>query len=243
MARIEMVRGGLRGGLIALALLLLPVQVQAQLNGGNPNPGVIPLNKQYQELAAAWWQWVYSIPASENPLFDETGDNAAVGQPFVQGNIFFLAGVINVSGTAVREITIPTGTRLFFPILNVEVNNIEVDPPMTVEELRDLAASYVLATTELHASLDGEPLTDLFSYRAASPVFCFTLPEEDNIFQFFGVDVAGEICPVIADGFWLLLTPLPPGDHVINFGGTFGAPFDFTLDITYTVHVVPPGKQ
>src|SRR5262249_16120462 len=66
-------------------------------------------------LAAKWWQWVLETPASINPLLDSTGDNGAINQP--HGNVWFLAG--NTGGTTVRNVTIPAGRALFFPIVNV----------------------------------------------------------------------------------------------------------------------------
>jgi hypothetical protein len=36
----------------------------------------------FAELTAKWWEWVFSIPVSENPLFDETGEFADNQQPF-----------------------------------------------------------------------------------------------------------------------------------------------------------------
>ena len=36
-----------------------------------------------------------------------------------------------------------------------------------------------------------------------------------------------------------MLTPLRPGPHTIRFGGTFGGPINFTLDITYHLTVTP----
>lgn len=67
-------------------------------------------------LAAEWWQWVLSIPESVNPLLDETGDDCVVGQ---RGPIWFLAGTF-FGGTAERECPVPSGTRLFFPVINSE---------------------------------------------------------------------------------------------------------------------------
>jgi hypothetical protein len=215
----------------------------------NSNPGIIPVNQQYVKLSAQWWQWAYSFPVSNNPLFDETGAQACLGKQ-EPGNIFFLAGVFNVSGTATRNITVPSGTRLFFPVLNVEWDNVGF-PPMTVEELYQMAAGQVDATTELHASIDGQPVQNLFSYRVQSDPFCYTLPATDNIAQFFGLGAdlppfacaSGFcICPAVSDGFWLLTTPLPLGQHTINFGGTVGPPVNFTLDITYNITVVPRGQ-
>ena len=47
----------------------------------------------------------------------------------------------------------------------------------------------------------------------------------------------------MGDGFYILLRPLPPGEHTIRFGGTSqaldgdGNPATFQLDITYHVTV------
>ena len=33
-------------------------------------PDALPFGKGYDEWSAEWWQWVFSIPASVNPLLD-----------------------------------------------------------------------------------------------------------------------------------------------------------------------------
>ncbi|MCK7502716.1 MAG: hypothetical protein MZV70_00525 [Desulfobacterales bacterium] len=73
----------------------------------------------YGEWSAKWWQWAYSLPVDQNPFFDENGSctNGANGPV---GPVWFLTGVINVSGTAVRNCTVPAGKALFFPIINAE---------------------------------------------------------------------------------------------------------------------------
>jgi hypothetical protein len=211
----------------------------------NPNPGIIPVNAQYTKLAAEWWQWALSYPVSNSPLFDETGAMACLGDQD-PGNIFFLAGVFNVSGTATRNIKVPAGTRLFFPVVNVEWDNVGIDPPFTVAQLYEAADSFVGAINTLHATIDGKPVQDLSSYRAKSNPFCYKLPATDNIYQFFGVPpewlapfacpTGFCVCPVVADGYWLLLSPLSVGPHTINFGGGTDT---FNLNITYNIEVVP----
>ena len=57
------------------------------------------------------------LPQENHPLFDETGEDCDVGQ---SGKVWFLGGVINETGSASRECTVPTGKAIFFPILNVE---------------------------------------------------------------------------------------------------------------------------
>src|SRR5438034_11697018 len=68
----------------------------------------------YAQLTAQWWQWILEQPTTGNPNLDETGADAANGQP--GKGVFFLAGTF--SGTATRHITVPSNLALFFPLLN-----------------------------------------------------------------------------------------------------------------------------
>ena len=119
---------------VVVGVMVAEMTPVAQAGNGNPNPGVLPSDSKpyghsYGEWGAMWWQWALSIPVSENPLFDETGEFAGVGQ---SGPVFFLAGVFNVSGTAERTITVPRGKALFFPLLNTAADNVGVEPPLMV---------------------------------------------------------------------------------------------------------------
>jgi hypothetical protein len=187
------------------------------------------------ELTAKWWEWVYSLPVSANPLFDETGALADTQQPFKK--VFLLVGVINASGTAERTITVPAGTALFFPVINVEVDNVGVVPRQNVPQLRALAGSVIDTVTELHVTLNAASLVDS-ALRLQSPPFAYHLPAQDNIYQFFGIEVSGTIAPAVSDGYWVYIAPLAPGAYDLNFGGTdtFGGS-PFTLDITYHITV------
>jgi len=62
--------------------------------------------------------------ADINPLLDQTGANAAIGQ---SGPVWFLAGT--TGGTAERAITVPAGKSLFFPLVNNVWICTPVDPP------------------------------------------------------------------------------------------------------------------
>jgi hypothetical protein len=204
-------------------------------------PNAVLFGKTLGEWSAAWWQYVFSIPASDNPLFDETGAKCGVEQ---SGPVFFLVGVINVSGTARRICTVPAGKALFFPILNVEDNNAEhpdAPVPLTIAQLLKSVDGFVQLATALHVSIDGERVPNLFAHRAISPTFEITLPAvtppEQNLEQALGFNVSGTIQPVVSDGFWIMIPSLSRGRHTINFGGTFGPPINFTLDITYRLTV------
>lgn len=213
--------------LAALVAVLVSAPLSADDNGKRQDS-----QGKYAQWTAEWWQWVLSLPVSDNPLFDETGAQADIAQP--NPKAFYLVGVVNESNTASRSITVPQGTPLFGPVINFENDNVFYDPPVTVPQLRaDAAASVDTATYFLE--LDGEPRPDLVA-RIQSPVFDYVLPEEDNIYQFFGTDIAGRIKPAVSDGYWFYIPPLPPGVHTLVFGGSF-PDLGFSLEITYEITV------
>jgi hypothetical protein len=218
----------------------------------NANPRIIPPNAQpygmtYGEWSAKWWQWAYSLPVDQNPFFDENGScaNGANGQ---FGPVWFLTGVFNVSGTAVRNCTVPAGKALFFPIINAEDATLESGA--TGEDLRIYTTWAMSLVTNIAAEIDGVAVVNLYDYRAVSPLFVYGPLPENNMLQLFGFDApAGStsaglpgVPPVpsaAADGYYLMLAPLPVGQHTIHFTGTFGDPVNFTLDITYNLTVAP----
>lgn len=224
---------------IIVGLVIAPVPAvfaDASNAHGHSNPKIFPPDEPvfgmtYGEWAAKWWQWEFSLPTSVNPWFD-TGANAGIGQ---SGPVYFLTGILTGPSKVVREISVPAGKALFFPIQNAWADNVDVDPPMTFQQLQEWAASLIYGVSELYVTIDGKPLDDLFRYRVKSPPFCDWFPATDNVYQTqYGSSFSGWTCPVASDGFWLMLKPLSIGIHTINIKGTNGAS---TLDVTYTVNV------
>jgi hypothetical protein len=217
-----------------------PAQAQ-----GNPNPQIAPVDswlhgKTYGQLNARWWQWFFSVPASKNPGLAMNGAvDCRVGQ---SGNVWFLAGHFQGSGSFTRSCTVPAGKALFIPLINSWADNVCTTPPLTVNQLRASAASGVIPPANLHASIDGKPLTNHEFHRAISPVFSYTLPPSpDNVIDAaFGVSLPGPcwpsltVTPAVADGFYIMLHPLTEGSHSINFGGSGPG---ITLDMTYNLKV------
>jgi hypothetical protein len=215
-------------------------------NAGNPRvypPGSNPFGMSYGAWSERWWQWAYGLPVAGHPLFDETGADCAAGQ---SGPVWFLGGVFNVSGSANRTLCdVPAGKALFFPIIDVEWDNAcpPVDPPLSVEELAATAKWYMDLTTNLECEIDGRAIENPWSYRFTAGPFGVDAPT-GNIWEYFGCPTpAGHYEPLLADGYFLMLTPLPPGPHVLHFTGTVGDPVNFTLDVTYHLTVVPDSRS
>jgi hypothetical protein len=228
--------------LVSASMVIGPVVAHA---GRNANPQVLPVNStpyghSYGEWASMWWQWAFSIPLHDppytgppnHPLFDETGSLCGVGQ---SGKVWFLGGVVNVSGTATRDCGVPAGRALFFPIANTECSTLEGNGT-TEAELRACAKASIDGVTDLEADIDGRGVQGLAGYRVTSPLFSFTLPA-DNFLEFFGVPGAdpGTYYPSADDGIYLMVAPLSAGSHTVHFHAMFNP--SFTLDITYNLVV------
>ena len=209
----------------ALAQLVLP-------------PDSVVYGRTYGEWSAEWWQWAFSIPVATHPLFDK-GD-CSVGQ---SGPVWFLGGSF-VSNTDVRSCTVPAGKMLFFPILNGEDSNVEEsfnngcsDPIFgsTIVGLRKCATAGQDGLS-VRATIDGFSIPHIAqNFRFQSPEFSFTLPDDNLLKATTGNAYVAGTYKSVADGYYLMVSPLYPGQHVIHFHGS--APNGFTLDIIYHLTV------
>lgn len=232
-------------------LTLLPLVSFA----GVPAPGImkdlghgnsVGLNLAYQQWSADWYQWAFSLPIDHSPLFDIA--DCSTGQA---GSVWFLGG--SADGLPkTRSCTMPSGTALFFPLINVECSDLELNGT-TDRELRSCAqvgGNLILTDpTKLNATLDGVPIVNLSQYRVESPLFNFGPLPANNFIAYF-CTVQGEGCPPppagakgisVSDGVYLMLLPLSPGVHTLHFHAEldlsqFNVP-NFKQDITYRLTV------
>ena len=226
MTRFTMTRAWLALALVAGSL---GVGAQPAQRGGNPGvapPQSNPHGMSYAEWGAAWWQWAISFPLDESPVTDTTGDLADLGQ---SGPVWFLAGTFG--GSAERTVTIPAGKALFFPIVNfIGVFIPEPgEPEPSEEEFREIMDFIIASGFSLECTVDGVALEDLEDYRAQTDVFGVTVPEG-------GLVDAGTFDFAMADGFWLMLSPLSAGEHTIHIAGSLDL-FGLEVDVTYNLTV------
>jgi len=203
------------------------------------DPDSVVYGRTYSEWSAEWWQWAFSVPVAIHPLFDH-GD-CSTGQA---GPVWFLGGA-TASGTYVRSCNVPAETALFFPILNGEDSSLEESMGNGCEDPTfDGTIAGLRRCTEwgpgetLRAEIDGAPVHQLATkYRTRSTVFDFTLPDDNWLKATTGKDyLAGAYFPSAGDGWYLMLSPLHAGNHVIHFYGSCCGG-GFTLDVTYNLNV------
>jgi hypothetical protein len=201
------------------------------------NPGIAPIDsrphgRSYSQWAAAWWTWAIETPASVNPLLDTTGADIAVNQT---DHVWFLAGALG-SGTVVRTGRIPAGTALFFPLTNLFYGAFLTDPDSTKTEAFIRSQVACIEGAGLSVTIDGKTVRCPNQYLEESSIFAVHLPV-DNI---FGVtpDQVPELTldPVVDEGYYLFLRPLPPGEHTIHWVvtplGSCAGPLDVTYHLT-----------
>jgi hypothetical protein len=226
---------------VAIALMGIGPAVTASA-AAVPRSIVIPPQQQnYGQLGVLWWKWALSIPYSQNPVVDTTGANCAVDQ---KGARWFLAG--SSGGTFTRSCTIPAGKELFFPIVNVENDYPCPDPsfqPAPGQSLKDFltygdssypgAVTLIDQATGMQASVDGQSIPILSSYRGTSNMYSFA--GDPSLRVPIDPCITGSQQKAVADGYWLLLAPLSPGQHTVQFGGAIGTGTPESVTYTLTV--------
>jgi len=204
-------------------------------------PGVVPpdataeesYGKTYGEWSAEWWTLVFSLPVEGHPLADETGAQCAVGQS-ESSPVFFLMGT--TGGAVKRTCTIPAGKAILIPIIN---NACAVpDDGDTIDDIKAVSSGTIdlVDLRSLEVEVDGKKLKGLENFRFISPIFSFT-GATPNIFstsQQAWYEGSREFA--FADGFWVLLDPLPVGEHDISFTGKIPK-WGFKISIKYKLIV------
>lgn len=191
----------------------------------SPNKKVLGLS--YGEWSAQWWQYVMGVRKQDNPLNDPTGENCAVDQ---EGQVFFLVGTTE-TGPVVRACTVLPNTYILFPVVNlacmIPIDGDTLDAIITTCD--DIIDEVDLDT--LSVTIDGVPVKNLDSFRFQSPAFSFT-GANPPVYKGY----SGFFETAVSDGYWVMLKPLPPGEHEIHFHAEIPA-FNFTVDVTYDLTV------
>lgn len=193
--------------------------------------GATVAGKTIAEWSTNWWQWAVGLSSPGDPFTDTTGQFANVKQ---SGPVFFLAG--SIGGTSSRQFEVPANTYVLVPLLAGEWSQLELGFDKTAAQIRQSAQQQANQIDSLHATLDGVtiPLASLFAHREASPDFNFIAVAGNQE----GVP-AGSSGIAVADGYFLMLAPMTPGIHVLNYGGGVSG-LSLFLNETDTITVIPP---
>ncbi|MFN8591160.1 MAG: hypothetical protein U0031_06810 [Thermomicrobiales bacterium] len=170
-------------------------------------------------LVSRWWAWISSRDFT--PLTTSGVVHHGAGE---DDDVGFLAGSLYDVGPVTRICTVPSGTRLFFPVVSGFCAERATASATQRQELDACAATFVdlFAPDDLSATRDGVPVPIT---RAAGDRKTVELAASNP----FGAPPGDYLQQI--DGYWVLLDPLTPGDHILHFAA---AP---VIDVTYHLTV------
>jgi hypothetical protein len=172
------------------------------------------------QWSRAWWQWATSFDREVSPVADTTGERCTAGQ---HGPVWFLAGTYASERTS-RTCQVPAGKYLFFPLINYVV---AANAGYSVNCSAVMVAAFndVAGVSQLVLRVDGNDSAELEKHRVSTRG-CFDLGVRKSPPE--------RIFPAAADGYYVMLSPLSPGRHTIDFGGTLPR---FAQEVSYTIYV------
>jgi hypothetical protein len=155
----------------------------------------------------------------------------------------------------VRTCTIPLGTDILMPVLNGECNtaeeihlkNLTGDETLedTISYLKSCAKTLGDAIQTVSASFGrvGQPQKGLNVRRVSTPRhFSMTYPPDHIFEQDEPWKPAVNPSLAFADGYWVLVKPLKPGQYKLNTYGNVPS-IPFSLRIKYLLTIVGPENQ
>jgi hypothetical protein len=181
-------------------------------------------NASQADWSKAWWQWAGSFDRADSPVADRTGTNCHLKQ---NGPVWFLAGTYGTQRT-VRTCKVPRDKYLFFPLINYVVMPTAASASCGAACCPSFAQTAKAVTDEpsnLVLELDGGRIDGLAQYRQAT-VECFDMGAL--------AEPKYRVFPSAANGYYVMLRPLSPGRHVLNFGGMLPG---MSQAVTYTLLV------
>lgn len=164
-----------------------------------------PAGQSYNEWALKYWAWLLSKQPDHNPTQDSTGQYCADGQ---SGDVWFLAGG-DAKSRMTRSCKIPRGKFLLLPAV-VQLLSSRVGSVVCADAQKQaLAKDGADAIAAAFVTINGHTFNSLKDYKLYTPG-CVTIQ---------GADSRTLSTDALFYGVWILLRPLPPGEHVISFGG------------------------
>jgi hypothetical protein len=207
---------------VAMIGLMATAAASADARGKVVDPGQEFSGKSYNELVSQWTNWLVAEPIATNPAFDPDGRFCDRNQ---RGPVWFLASTFG--GVVNRTCEVPGGKAIFLSLGGVFVS-FAPEFPAAGDPCSQMATALervrcdvnndvpVAPGTSLQATLDGEPVEDLFAFRAQSQPGGFTLRVPNPSFLTDLGVASGDRSLAVADGYFLLLKPLRPGTHTLN---------------------------
>jgi hypothetical protein len=194
---------------------------------------------------AQFWINILDDSVAENAMNDNNGNlwvRAQGGNP----DILYFAGNDRQNHNRPNIPPVPPGKRLCVAVNPVEVTNWEVEAEaVTDKDLANNARRDEDSASKADLIINNE-LIDLIAqkYRCANGHFEINAPPAGTM---WGIPSGSHPCA--ADGYYIIIEPLDPGDYTMVIDAKVDKPFPFkqpvawTSKVTYKFRVVGPPPQ
>ena len=176
--------------------------------------------KDTQYWARRYYEWLERAQRNHTDVRgDATGALCSRGQG---EPVWFLTNYKH--GIATRACSVPPNVFILIPVFEILLaTNLESSPSAECEEIVFHARKSVAESRGIRLTIDGKELKSLLAYEGSTGCY-----ERDTAYK--------KRQRVAAHGYWIFLSPLPPGTHRIQFAGQARLP-NYAHDVTYVLTV------
>jgi hypothetical protein len=224
--------------LLAISMAFVTSQIVLSSNAQGNNSAVYPKDSSpfgvpYKDWITRWWQWNVGIPSSQHPRDHYTAEKCTVNQ---NGSVWFLPDIL--TGKEERPCTIPEGKAIMVPLVTGECDTSETESHSDADLRQCSMEGQEYAA--ISATLDGQKIENLDSYRTATDFFNITAVK-DNIFDSPAGTFRGA-----ADGFFVFLKPLSVGNHELQIKTSVTNPttpsYNYASEAKYDLKISPKSQ-
>ena len=160
------------------------------------------------DWSEAYLQWIAAFPRDASPVSDGSGALCAAKQ---DGDVWFLAAS-NGGAPVERKCSVPSGKTLFVPLAVTVERSGNKEPDCA--SMAHIAAGNLAQVADLSMTIDGFSVFNLERYRQPTGD-CFALGLRQV--------PRSAAKTAVADGWYVMLQPLPAGAHTISVTARFDA--------------------
>jgi hypothetical protein len=213
--------------------------------------------KSIHEWAQAWWQWFLSLDEEKNPGYstseyisierDKQGEGLIGWAPNTKNQVWFLSGAHGRAST-VRS-RIPEGDWCILVPAYVTIGSVAEFPHLKKSEIETLVRNDVDAVgrtvneakrkRNVKAVVDGKDYSDKLRRADKSDWFMVRGIPKENVLD-LDLDSKNDTIEIFADGYFLFLDALTPGDHMLTISGK--AP-NYTIETIFNLSVTGGPKS
>jgi hypothetical protein len=196
-----------------------------------------PYTEHLEEHVQKYWTKLYQTSKDENPALDLDGSKHAVNTD----PVYCACDMTGKGEPVIRTLNISADKSIFIPVNDVGVSDRE-HPGADANDLKRRAKKDEDSATKVKLTIDNDDydLKDFKNkkYRIGNPIGPFEVVIPAN--PIGGLEPPGPAM-VVADGYYLIIKPLPAGDHIIRIEAGVSEqhkkPGPWDEDVTYKIHV------